>query len=79
MPLIEPAVAAMSSRYLNELTQSMNRRDIAIGDGSVTLETLVRQITRELVKEWLDANLPEMTERMVQREIERLSKGAGKR
>ena len=27
-----------------------------------------------IIKEWLDANLPEIVERLVQREIERLSR-----
>jgi cell pole-organizing protein PopZ len=77
--LLAPSVADMSSRYLNELTQSVQARDVVIGDGTITLENLVRQITRELVKEWLDENLPDITERLVQREIERLAKRAGKR
>ena len=29
---------------------------------------------RPLIKEWLDANLPAIVERLVQREIERLSR-----
>jgi len=78
-PLVEASVAAVSSNFLSELTESLSGRDIPIGDGSLTLETLVRQIVRELVKQWLDENLPEMTERLVQREVERLAKSARKR
>jgi cell pole-organizing protein PopZ len=78
-PLVAPSVAEMSSRYLTELTQTVRGHDLPIGDGSLTLETIVRQVARELIKDWLDQNLPQITERLVQREIERLSKQAGRR
>jgi uncharacterized protein len=38
-----------------------------------TLEGLVRDMLRPMLKQWLDANLPEMVEGMVAREIERIS------
>jgi cell pole-organizing protein PopZ len=39
-----------------------------------TLEGLVREILTPMLKTWLDANLPEMVERMVAREIERITR-----
>ncbi len=39
-----------------------------------TVEQMAREVMRPLIKEWLDANLPEIVERLVQREIERLSR-----
>ena len=44
--------------------------------GSVTLEDMVREMMRPLVKTWLDRNLPGIIERMVQREIEKVSRRA---
>ena len=38
-----------------------------------TLEGLVRSMLRPLLKEWLDANLPEMVEGMVAKEIARIT------
>lgn len=38
-----------------------------------TLEGLVREIIRPMLKEWLDANLPDLVERIVAREISRIS------
>jgi uncharacterized protein len=40
-----------------------------------TLEDLVREMLRPLLKTWLDENLPGMVERMVRSEIERVSRG----
>jgi cell pole-organizing protein PopZ len=40
-----------------------------------TLEDLVREMLRPLLKNWLDDNLPGMVERLVRAEIERVSRG----
>jgi uncharacterized protein len=40
-----------------------------------TLEDLVREMLRPLLKSWLDDNLPGMVERLVRAEIERVSRG----
>ena len=37
-----------------------------------TLEAVVREMLRPMLKDWLDAHLPELVERLVAREIERL-------
>ena len=39
---------------------------------SQALEALVREMLRPMLKEWLDANLPVVVERLVMREIARL-------
>ena len=44
------------------------------GSGEETLvEKLARELMRPMIKEWLDNNLPQLVERAVSREIERLS------
>jgi hypothetical protein len=40
-----------------------------------TLEDLVREMLRPMLKVWLDDNLPGMVERLVRAEIERVSRG----
>jgi cell pole-organizing protein PopZ len=40
-----------------------------------TLEDMVREMLRPLLKSWLDDNLPSMVERIVRAEIERVSRG----
>jgi cell pole-organizing protein PopZ len=40
-----------------------------------TLEELVREMLRPMLKSWLDDNLPNLVERLVRAEIERVSRG----
>jgi cell pole-organizing protein PopZ len=49
--------------------------DIALGNGAVTLEQMVREELRPLLKAWLDANLPQLVERLVRAELERVARG----
>jgi cell pole-organizing protein PopZ len=42
-----------------------------------TLEDLVREMLRPMLKTWLDDNLPNIVERLVRAEIERVSRGGG--
>jgi cell pole-organizing protein PopZ len=42
-----------------------------------TLEDLVREMLRPMLKSWLDDNLPGLVERIVRAEIERVSRGRG--
>ncbi len=40
-----------------------------------TLEDLVKEMLRPMLKSWLDDNLPGLVERIVKAEIERVSRG----
>jgi cell pole-organizing protein PopZ len=40
-----------------------------------TLEDLVKEMLRPMVQDWLDKNLPQLVERMVDREVQRLTRG----
>ena len=42
-----------------------------------TLDDLVREMLRPMLKAWLDDNLPSLVERLVRAEIERVSRGRG--
>ena len=44
------------------------------GTGPETLEDLVREMLQPMLKSWLDANLPEIVEQMVAREIARITR-----
>jgi cell pole-organizing protein PopZ len=73
-----PASRVMSHRtadtgtdVLSQLASAiLDRRDIAIGSRDVTLESMVREMLRPLLREWLDRNLPYLIERLVKREID---------
>ena len=45
--------------------------------GGRTVEELVSELLRPMLKTWLDENLPGMVERLVRAEIERVSRGRG--
>ena len=57
---------------------STSRRAVAVrqtglGRVGVTLEDLVREELRPMLKEWLDGHLPDLVERVVRAEVARLS------
>jgi len=45
-----------------------------VGSSGKTVEDLVKEMLRPLLKDWLDRNLPQMVERYVEREIARLTR-----
>ena len=47
---------------------------VALGNGMKTLEDMVMDAMRPMLKDWLDQNLPAMVERIVQKEVERITK-----
>lgn len=47
--------------------------------GKVTLEEMVRDLMKPLIKTWLDQNLPGVVEKIVQKEVEKLSRRAADR
>lgn len=47
----------------------------ALGNANLTIETMVREMLRPILKEWLDENLPSVVERMVEKEIARVARG----
>jgi hypothetical protein len=46
---------------------------VVLDSGSMTIDGLVRSMIEPLLKAWLDANMPEIVERMAQDEIKRLT------
>jgi uncharacterized protein len=69
--LISPATSAAVDSAFNTLAQT-----VLVQNGR-TLEDLVREMLRPMLKTWLDDNLPSMVERLVRAEIERVSRGRG--
>ncbi|WP_449395619.1 DUF2497 domain-containing protein [Devosia riboflavina] len=47
----------------------------ALGNANLTIENMVREMLRPILKEWLDENLPSVVERMVEKEISRVARG----
>jgi len=76
--LLERQTAAAAVGNLSSLVAAVDRAHggTTLGDGNRTIEDLLKEVMRPMVKEWLDANLPSLTERLVRREIERLARQA---
>lgn len=76
--LVSQAAAAASLAALSQLNRlnepKVDKRmsDIPLGEGQMTIEDMVREMLRPLLKEWLDSNLPHLVERVVQDEVQRL-------
>jgi len=67
--LLSPASTAAVSSAFNSLATTV------IGHNSRTLEDLVKEMMRPMLRQWLDENLPAIVERLVRSEIERVSRG----
>ena len=76
--LISKSAARSSESSLSALAAAVTseRNGVAVGMGDRTLEDLVKEVMRPMIKEWLDANLPGLVEHLVGREIDRLSRRA---
>lgn len=68
-PLMSSTTSAAVDSAFNALAQTV------LVQNARTLEDLVREMLRPMLKAWLDDNLPQMVERMVRAEIERVSRG----
>jgi len=67
--LISSETSAAVDSAFNTLAQTV------LVQNARTLEDLVREMLRPMLKTWLDDNLPSMVERLVRAEIERVSRG----
>lgn len=71
--LLAPEAAAATASSLGSLMRTLaSERAGLVHRGGPTIEDVVREEVRPLLKSWLDANLPALVERVVQGEIERL-------
>jgi cell pole-organizing protein PopZ len=67
--LMSPSSTAAVSAAFNSLASTV------LSDNARTLEDIVKEMMRPMLKAWLDENLPGLVERMVRAEIERVSRG----
>jgi uncharacterized protein len=67
--LISSDTSAAINSAFNTLAQTV------LVQNARTLEDLVREMLRPMLKSWLDDNLPALVERLVRAEIERVSRG----
>ncbi|MBW6399792.1 DUF2497 domain-containing protein [Roseomonas sp. HJA6] len=71
--LLAPAVAAAAAASVGQLLRAVStERSAAVHRGGPTIEDVVREELRPLLKDWLDQHLPGLVERLVRAEIERV-------
>jgi len=69
--LVSQRASEDSTDVLSQLARAiLDRRDIAVATRDITLESMVREMLRPLLREWLDRNLPYLIERLVRKEID---------
>jgi len=83
--LVSSDAAKATSRSLSELNEKIAERQAAkevveetpMGPGSAkTLDEMVRELMRPMLKDWLDKNLPDVVERVVRKEVQKLVRQA---
>ena len=86
-PLAASSAAGAATSAFDRLNQVVEERKaapavaapsaipaMAIGEGGKTIEDLVKEMLRPMLKEWIDRSLPPMVEQLVEREIARLTR-----
>jgi uncharacterized protein len=68
------SVAALTK--VASIGQPRRQPELPLGDVGRTLEDMVRELLRPHMKDWLDAHLPQLVERLVREEIARLVREA---
>lgn len=68
MLLAEPTVMA-ATESLSHLRDIATERQLNLGNGALTIEAIVRETLKPYLKEWLDAHLPDIVERVVRKEV----------
>lgn len=69
-PIVSTVAVEASRHALASLSKLVVKPEVA---GSDTLEGMVRDMLKPMLKSWLDANLPEIVERVVAQEVARIS------
>jgi len=81
--LVSDGAAAKASSALTDLANKVHaERSVVmpsytpLGNGTRTLEEMVLELMRPMLKAWLDQNLPPLVEKIVQKEVERIARRA---
>ena len=73
---MQPARPILSHSTVSAVESAFNSlAHTVLSNNARTLEDLVKEMLRPMLKSWLDDNLPGLVERIVKSEIERVSRG----
>jgi hypothetical protein len=75
-PVAPPPQQILSHSTVSAVESAFNSlANTVLSNNARTLEDLVKEMLRPMLKSWLDDNLPGLVERIVKAEIERVSRG----
>lgn len=74
-PITDTATVTAAAGALSKLLSNVEFGEEA--GGATTIEGLVREMMRPMLKEWLDENLPGIVEKQVEAEVQRIARMAG--
>ena len=81
-PMPDPTLASdIAEQLLEPTTKAAVRANFArlnqvgLATPGLTIEEMMREMMRPMLKQWLDEHLPAVVERMVEKEIARISRG----
>jgi uncharacterized protein len=77
--IVSASPAAASSAAFAEIGTKLRERrsaDLFMGNGAATVEEIVRELLKPMLRDWLDENLPSLVERLVHEEIKRIAREA---
>jgi len=67
------SLSALAKTVQAEHMAALGASFTPLGSGSRSLEEIVMDLLRPMIKEWLDQNLPGVVDKLVQKEIERIA------
>ena len=67
------SLSALARTVETEHMAALGAAFTPLGNGARSLEEIVMELLRPMIKEWLDQNLPNVVEKLVQKEIERIA------
>lgn len=77
-PLVDAQTRLAAASSVGNLVRTLTAgRAAAVYRGGPTIEDMVRELLRPLLKEWLESHLPPLVERLVSAEIERVVRNSG--
>ncbi len=73
--LVSDATAQATATVFSSLASPHpNGASLPLGNGGRTLESMVLELVKPVLKDWLDKNLPGLVERVVQKEIRKITR-----
>jgi cell pole-organizing protein PopZ len=72
----EPTAAQTTNQFARLVDNSPDSTDDPLPIPHRSLESVVREMLRPMLKDWLDTHLPPIVERLVERELRRMSREA---